>query len=86
MVQRSPQYLKVITKPEKSLLITEQERYLSDGELVMFIFFDFAVILDFMTKGWSFQNLTSFGTFYNAVRCVLSAGDKIIIGVAIHWA
>ncbi len=61
------------SKPEKSKLIAEMEKHLEHDDMV-FPGGEAVVVLDFMSKIRSFPNLSSFGTFANAIRCVLFAG------------
>lgn len=71
------------TKPNKSALIAELEKTLKDDEFLFPAGYA-SVILDFMSKIWSFPNLASFGTFKNAIHCVLSAGHSICSRSSLH--
>ena len=71
------------SKPDKSKLIAEIEQHLAHEDMI-FPYGDAAVILDFMSKIRSFPNLSSFGTFANAIRCVLSAGQFQCSRTSLH--
>ncbi len=71
------------SKPEKSKLIAEMEKHLEHDDMV-FPGGEAVVVLDFMSKIRSFPNLSSFGTFANAIRCVLFAGQSVCSRTALH--
>ena len=71
------------TKPNKSALIAVLEKILKDDEFLLPAR-NALVILDFMSKIRSFPNLASFGTFENAIHCVLSAGHSICSRSNLH--
>ena len=64
------------SKPEKSKLMIEIEKVLVSDDMV-FPQGDAVVIVDFMSKIRSFSDLSSFGTFGNAVRCLLNTGQSM---------
>ena len=70
-------------KPEKSKLIVELEKYLSNSECE-FSGGSASVIIDFMSKIRSFSNMSSFDTFGQAVHCVLFAGHNLCNRTSIH--
>ena len=45
---------------------------------------DSIIIVDFISKIRSFPNLCSFGTFGNAIKCVLSAGQSMSCRTSFH--
>ena len=59
------------------MLIADLEKYLTRDDMHF-------VIPDFMSKIWSFPNLSSFGTFDYAVSCVLSAGPSICTRTSLY--
>lgn len=71
------------SKLNKSKLIEKLEKHLTHADKV-FQHGDAAVILDFMSKVRSFPNLSSFGTFANAIRCALSAGQSLSSRTSLH--
>ena len=71
------------SKPEKSKLIAEIEKHLVHEDMVL-PYGDAAVIVDFMSKIRSFPKLSSFGTFSNAIKCVLSVGQSLCTRTSLH--
>ena len=71
------------SKPEKSKLMIEIEKFLVSDDMV-FPQGDAVVIVDFMSKIRSFPDLSSFGTFGNAIRCLLSTGHSICSRTRFH--
>ncbi len=71
------------TKPDKSALVADLEKYLTDDDL-HFPGGNASVILDFMSKIRSYPKLASFGTFDRAISSVLSAGRSICSRASLH--
>jgi hypothetical protein len=71
------------SKPDKSKLIIEIEKHLEPQD-TKFTQGNATVIVDFMSKIRSYPNLSSFGTFSNAINAVLSAGQSICTRTGLH--
>jgi hypothetical protein len=71
------------SKPDKSKLLAEIQKHLTHEDMV-FPRCDAAVIFDIMSKIRSYPNLSSFGTFAKAIRCVLFAGQSVCSRTSLH--